>query len=350
MNPSEQYQKIIIDEFDYDRLMFLYNLKAKYGRNYYHSNKPFFDKLNRLNAKIFNISDELRFSEFCEIYTNFSQNRKFYNIYSGNAKKQVEDLYNYYIPLARKLYTETYKSSSPIVIGIQGHQGCGKTTFCDIMKYILNNYYNIHTRSLSIDDIYLRHSELQRIKEQDKRFKFRGPPGTHDLQLGIDSVNKIKAFKYNFELPLYDKRLNNGLGDRSKEGELITKPIDLFILEGWFLGAEPVSDSILKVGSKDEEMFNFRKTVRDNLIPYTNLWRLVDNWLVLKPLKFKYSRKWRIDAELKNKQGMSYKQINEFVDYFWNALPPNIYFAHLSPDKKILLTIILDKYRNIYLY
>jgi D-glycerate 3-kinase len=341
---GKTYSPIKFDDLDFERLMFLHDLKDKFGRNYYTNNKLFFEGLNKKGP--FQIDSEFRFSEFCEIYKPFST--KFNYIYKENHRKLVEDLYGYYIPLSRKLYHESNNSTKPMVIGIQAHQGCGKTTFCDIMKYILNNYYNVHTKSLSIDDIYLPHSELQKIKQNDPRFKYRGPPGTHDLSLGIETVQKVRTLDYGFELPKYDKKLNQGLGDRCKEGELIDKPIDVFILEGWFLGAEPVGDDILRQGV-DDEAYEFRKTIRDCLVPYTNIWRLVDQWIVLRPLKFKYSRKWRVEAERVNKQGMSYKQINEFVDYFWNALPPNIYFDQIDGGKNTLLLTALDRNRNIYI-
>jgi D-glycerate 3-kinase len=337
---GREYSSIKLEDVDYDRLIFLYELKAKFGRNFYHSNKTFFKRPNK-----FEINDELRFGEFLEMYKPFT--KRFEYIYRENTKKLVEDLFNYYIPLSRKLYIESNNTNKPLVIGLQAHQGCGKTTFCEIMKFILNNYYNVHTKSISIDDIYLPHTELQKLKQQDPRFKYRGPPGTHDLGLALEVVNKIKNFGFNFELPRYDKKLNNGLGDRT-EGEIIQKPIDLFILEGWFLGAEPVADSVLRLGASVED-YEFRKTVRDRLILYTELWKLADKWIVLRPFKFKYSRKWRVETEKVNKQGMNYKQINEFVDYFWNALPPHLYFDHIDFGKDLMLMTVLDKNRNIYI-
>ena len=63
----------------------------------------------------------------------------------------------------------------------------------------------------------------------------RGFPGSHSVKLMHE---KLLNWKINGELnvPVFDKSLRNGLGDRSHWR--LDNP-DLLVLEGWFLGIEP---------------------------------------------------------------------------------------------------------------
>lgn len=74
--------------------------------------------------------------------------------------------------------------------------------------------------------------------------------GTHDVQLAIQileglqklssaestNVNQTKLKKPTVSIPCYDKAAFNGEGDRLDEWNTIECPIDIVLLEGWFLG------------------------------------------------------------------------------------------------------------------
>ena len=64
----------------------------------------------------------------------------------------------------------------------------------------------------------------------------RGFPGSHSVEL----MMKLSNWKIHGELnvPVFDKSLRNGLGDRS---HWRSDNPDLLIIEGWFLGIEPLS-------------------------------------------------------------------------------------------------------------
>ena len=68
----------------------------------------------------------------------------------------------------------------------------------------------------------------------------RGFPGSHSVELMYE---KLLGWKINGELnvPVFDKSLRDGLGDRSYWR---SDNADLLILEGWFLGIEPLSMDI----------------------------------------------------------------------------------------------------------
>jgi D-glycerate 3-kinase len=333
---NEHCSSVKLEEYDYERLLFLYELKSTFSINYYNSNLSFFDNLNKKN--LFHINGEMRFTEFCEIYAPFT--KRYSHLYLDNKKKLVEDLYNYYIPLSRKLYMLSNVSEMPQIIGVQGLQSCGKATLCDVLKFILNNYYSVFTKSMSIDDLFITPSEFENLKQQDPRFIHIGLPGTHNVNQGIEIFQKIKSSAYNYNLPQHNSGHNNSSG-------YAHKPIDLLILKGWFLGAEPVDDSILKCNNDDT--YNFRRHVSRLLVPYIDMWRLVDKWIFLRPLKFEYSRKWRIEAEKYHNRGKSEKEVNQLVDYFWEAMPPEVYFHSINFGKNLLLVTELDQERNNYI-
>jgi D-glycerate 3-kinase len=326
---EQEYIPISLSNAECFRLLLLTNMKNIFGVSYYNTNLQFFKKINKSK---FNIVDEYRFIEFCKLLPSIRE--RFKHLY---GKKMIEDLYNYYIPLSNELTKKIY-NYSPYIIGIQGHQGCGKSTFCEIMKYIMSEQY-INVKSLSIDDLYLPYEKLEKIKLNNPLYKYRGPPGTHDIYLGNTIIDNVRNNRFYYDLPKYDKKLKNGFGDRCEEGINVERPIDLLFLEGWFLGAEPI-------GYKINEL---QEIVDEKLREYKYLWNSCDEWIVLRPYDFDYSRRWRIEAERVNKQGLNEEIITDFVNYFWESLPPHIYFEKLSKDKKILQMTVLDNNRNIYI-
>ena len=72
--------------------------------------------------------------------------------------------------------------------------------------------------------------------------KGRGVAGTHDIQLGVDALDKMINGKGEIKVPVYNKAAYNGLGGRWKESDWLTiqGPLDLVIFEGWMLGYSPV--------------------------------------------------------------------------------------------------------------
>ncbi len=372
--------KISFTDYEYNRLSFL--LSCKNPNNTTHNNRNFYTKLlnkvknfssntNPLYFTFLNNSDpnDILYlnNEFASIYKSFTE--KFREIYGvrGN-KKMMEDLYFLYLPLSRGVYrmsvNKNYlKNSSgmetvnPIILGMNAPQSCGKTTMCSMLTYLLGNLYHINTDFLSIDDLYSTYNELEILKSKDNRFKFRAPPGTHDLELAKLTLGDVKAGKYNFELPRYDKAAHDGLGDRSSKGKMVETPIDVLLFEGWFQGARPVSREVLiKRGDprsiglnviQTPELVDFQDHISELLKDYVELWDYIDYWIIVKPMKYKLSHTWRIQAE---KKGMSYEKISNFVNYTISSTPPQVYQEDLwNNQSNTILRMVLDKDRYIYL-
>lgn len=388
-------RKIGFSQYEYDRIIFLNEIIQGKNFKYLNDNKIFLLKLQN-NSKIGisdknfkfveidykNISNDIlrKNREFFEILNPYIQ--KFRSLYGNSIKSHVnqseieyvskhspqskilEDLYFLYLPLSRFLYKEKFRMSTteksenlknsnnfspPIICGIQAYLACGKTTLTYILKFLLKNVYELNAEILSIDDVYLTFDELNDLKNKDKRFKYRGPPGTHDIELTRTILENVKKCKTDFEIPRYNKSANKGRGDRSDKGQYLNHPVDILLFEGWFLGSEAVEEKILEDFQEDKEKLEFQKLINKKLNEYHPLWNYVDYWVILKPKKYQYSRKWRAQVEKDNKQGMGYKQMQEFLDYFLLTIPPNIYFPRIESNKQPVLTITLDKYRNYYI-
>ena len=75
-------------------------------------------------------------------------------------------------------------SGTPLIVGINGAQGSGKTTLCKFLEVLLVEH-NQTGVTLSLDDLYLSRAERARAAaEIHPLFATRGVPGTHDVARG----------------------------------------------------------------------------------------------------------------------------------------------------------------------
>lgn len=152
------------------------------------------------------------------------------------------NLWKFYLPYSLHLKNLHKINKKPFIQGILGVQGAGKTTFAEITTKILSSF-GLKAANLSIDDIYKTYTDRKFIKKSDPRLKWRGPPGTHDIEIAIDLLEKIKnTGKGPFSFPSFDKSLFEGKGDRV--GVKIVEDVDILLFEGWFLGMRPLDLSV----------------------------------------------------------------------------------------------------------
>lgn len=121
----------------------------------------------------------------------------------------------------------------PLVLGINGPQGCGKSTLAAAMVEARPGWV-----TLSIDDFYLTRAEqvaLAARHPDDPLMQVRGGPGTHDVALGVATLDALAAGSGVARVPVYDKSAHGGKGDRAGWRE-VALPVDVVIFEGWMLG------------------------------------------------------------------------------------------------------------------
>lgn len=258
-----------------------------------------------------------------------------------------------WVPLALTLKQARDAQAGPLIQGVLGGQGTGKTTLTLILRHILQ-VMGYRAVGLSIDDIYKTYRDRQALIQVDPRLRWRGPPGTHDIDLGLATLAQIRAAKAGeaVALPRFDKSLHGGEGDRT-DPEWV-QDVDILLFEGWFLGARPIDPAQFDQAPPPivtEADRQFARDMNAELVTYLPLWDGLDRLMVLCPADYRLSKQWRKDAEhqmkAQGKTGMSDATIDAFVDYFWCALHPELFIAVLKRDgEHVNLVVEIDRDRT----
>jgi D-glycerate 3-kinase len=228
--------------------------------------------------------------------------------------------------------------SRPLVQGILGGQGTGKSTLARLLHGILAAD-GLRVACLSIDDLYKTWGDRQQLQRVDPRLRWRGPPGTHDVELGIQTLQALRQGKSPVTLPRFDKSLHQGQGDRISP-ELISGA-DIVLFEGWLVGLRPIDpaafdDAPPPIATEADRAF--ARDCNTRLADYLPLWNLLDGLIVLRPQDYRLSQQWRKQAEHRmtatGRPGMSDAEIEQFVEYFWRSLHPALFYPPLLRDSE----------------
>ncbi len=110
----------------------------------------------------------------------------------------------------------------PRIVGISGPPGSGKST----LARLVGTAVKPDALALSLDDFYLPLDERRR-----RGMAWRGPPGSHDLPLLIDVLDRIRDRR----APILVPRFSADIDDHIDPLRLEAVP-ELVFLDGWFLG------------------------------------------------------------------------------------------------------------------
>lgn len=272
---------------------------------------------------------------------------------TNDWRQHIQLLWTLWIPLAQRIAQQQTAIGQPFIQGILGGQGTGKTTLCTILQLILETMGH-RTAKLSIDDLYLTYQQRQQLQQKDPRLIWRGPPGTHDVELGVETLRSVKQAEASatISLPQFDKSLHLGQGDRTTPQSIPAPSILLF--EGWFVGVRPIPAAILSATNfvfpppitttADRQ---FAQDCNERLRDYLPLWAFIDNLIVLMPSDYRFSLRWRQQAEqamiATGKNGLSESDIVSFVTYFWQALHPQLFITPLTQCAQTGLVIELNQ-------
>ena len=236
--------------------------------------------------------------ESLEDWFNFWNNKKSILSIEEFWKNKVNDdwIWGLALPLLSQAYKFQNYSSDRKIIGISALPGTGKTTLGKWLEAI-SLKLNFKIVVISIDDFYLPSEEMKIAIKNNPWNVSRGFPGSHSVKLMHEKLLNWKITG-KLNVPVFDKSLRNGLGDRSHWR--LDEP-DLLILEGWFLGIKPYSLDIIDRSvstlnlSLDES--SYLLTIQNNLNEYLDIWTLIDNIWHFKPLKIEYMNKWKTNQE-----------------------------------------------------
>ncbi|MBN3887533.1 MAG: glycerate kinase [Nostoc sp.] len=264
------------------------------------------------------------FSQFCQTTIQIE------------PKEMLQVLWDLWLPLGIKLASQRQQLERPLIQGILGGQGTGKTTMSKVLSLILDQL-GYQTVSLSLDDLYKTYSDRLLLTQQDPRLIWRGPPGTHDIDLGLNVLDQIRQFQSPVMLPRFDKSAYGGAGDRTTP-ETVTN-IDIVLFEGWFVGVRPIDPDLFDTAPPPivtDEDRAFARDLNLRLHGYLPLWERLDSLIVLYPTDYRCSLEWRKQAEQQmiaaGKSGMSNSEIEQFVNYFWRSLHPQLFIKPLVKD------------------
>ena len=213
-------------------------------------------------------------------------------------------LANVYLPLAAWIAGKHQKT--PVVIGINGAQGSGKSTLCKILKALLSQAFNKSVLELSIDDLYLSHDD--RVQLADKihpLLKVRGVPGTHDVTLVNEILNKVihSAADTKIQIPVFDKANDDRLAENAWRN--IKTPVDIILFEGWCVDADAQAESELtqpvnSLESEEDPDGMWRHYVNQQLKgSYKSLFSHIDYLIMLKVPDMECVFEWRSLQEQK---------------------------------------------------
>lgn len=243
----------------------------------------------------------------------------------------MEDLDRVYMPLAN-LIKMGFDTSTTRIIGVNGAQGAGKTTFGTLLKVVLEKALGLKVVQFSIDDIYLSHAERQKLAEEvHPLLATRGVPGTHDVKLGEDTLDALcKAGAKDITLiPRFNKAMDDPY-PRSEWEQFMGRP-DVIIFDGWFMGAveQKETDLLTPVNALEREEDPYcvwRRYVNSQLKDnYKSLFNRLDLLVMLKVPSFDKVYEWRALQEeklriktqgQKNLRVMSDEELNRFISHY----------------------------------
>lgn len=218
----------------------------------------------------------------------------------------LEQAGRWFDPVAARLVAHSSGANRPLLVGINGAQGSGKTTLGDYLCQWLVQEGGLRALSLSIDDVYLTRAERQQLAAQVHPLLItRGVPGTHDIPLLLQTLEALGAAAGT--LPVAVPRFDKARDDRlpAAQWPRVQPPLDVVLLEGWCLGATPQAEAALAdpcntLEREEDRDGRWRRHANQCLAgDYARLHQRVDFWLMLRAPSFDEVLRWRSEQEHK---------------------------------------------------
>ena len=243
------------------------------------------------------------------------------------------------------------------VMALNGPVGAGKSLFCQQLMG-LAKARGLRLAVASIDDAYLPWEQRLVAMAGNPFGVNRVPPGSHDAPLLLERLQRWRSEGV-LQLPRFDKTLRDGAGDRMVEapsGEAAATT-DALVLEGWLMGCRPLGAAGLRaagVAAGMELAAGLAPLGADEaawlphwdrqLEAYGPLFDLCDGLWVLRPLDWGLPRRWRFQAEARQRRlqrqnhqadgWLKPAELDRLVRSSLASLPPRLYQEPLIAQAK----------------
>ena len=213
----------------------------------------------------------------------------------------------YIRPLATTISGWRQALDRPLIVGLHGAQGTGKSTLALFLQTLLREDHNLPCAVISLDDMYLTRAEREGLaRNMHPLLLTRGVPGTHDLMLGQQAIDHLIRAESSSRspLPAFDKALDDRLPRH--QWPVFQGEAQIILIEGWCVGAGPDHDNqrldnpINSLESREDRDGIWRQYVNDQLRDrYAWFFEQIDRLIMLKPPSMDCVRRWRTLQEHK---------------------------------------------------
>ncbi len=208
-------------------------------------------------------------------------------------------------PLAERIAGWRVVAGHNVIVGLCGPQGSGKSTLCAVLAALIKAQ-GLSVAVLGIDDLYLPKPRRAAMAAAiHPLFATRGPPGTHDVALGLrlfDALTNAGPDRP-VRLPIFDKAADDRMAE-TLWPETVA-PVDVLLFEGWCVGVRPQGAASLakplnELEAQEDPDGRWRALVEAALAgPYQTLFARLNHLILLRPPSFEIVYAWRAEQEEK---------------------------------------------------
>lgn len=240
----------------------------------------------------------------------------------------IQTTEQYYLPLARRIADCQQSLKRPILVGVNGAQGTGKSTLAVFVQALLEQLFQLPCAKFSLDDIYLTKAERTVLAQQvHPLLQTRGVPGTHDLALGRATIEALQGASATeiVPIPAFDKSIDDRLPQAQwpqYQGQAV-----VVLVEGWCVGAQPLPaeqlcEPINSLERDEDREALWRTYINEQLQgPYHDFFSAMDYLVMLKAPSMDCVLEWRTlqEQKLAERLGVPYRGACPGVE-----MPPGI--------------------------
>ena len=194
-------------------------------------------------------------------------------------------------------HQRTLHPDRPVLIGVAGAQGSGKTTACQLLEAANRPRY----ANFSIDDVYLDTQQRAELAARTHPlFVTRGPPGTHDIELARETVAALMRATADSETPIprFDK-----IADKMKprgDWPVFRGRPEAILIDAWCLGALPVEPSPPLNAVEEEDTNGQWRAIQNEFLrtSYAEWFAEFDAIVYLQAPNWDIVRRWRGQQEV----------------------------------------------------